>query len=134
MWAACRIDPFGDEPQEGVCGATADTIAARNLLRMIAAGAAAHSDHGRDIVTTLYETAAGETQGYQIKDEGKLRALAAEFGIPEEGRGKEEIARDLAREAMEEFGMVKGKLQFLNRAPEKEETALGESGDHPARG
>jgi carbon-monoxide dehydrogenase catalytic subunit len=115
----CRIDPFGDEPQEGVCGATADTIAARNLLRMIAAGAAAHSDHGRDIVTTLYETAAGETQGYQIKDEGKLRALAAEFGIPEEGRGKEEIARDLAREAMEEFGMVKGKLQFLNRAPEK---------------
>jgi hydroxylamine reductase (hybrid-cluster protein) len=37
----CRIDPFGDEPQEGVCGATADTIAARNLLRMIAAGAAA---------------------------------------------------------------------------------------------
>jgi hydroxylamine reductase (hybrid-cluster protein) len=59
----CRIDPFGDEPQEGVCGATADTIAARNLLRMIAAGAAAHSDHGRDIVTTLYETAAGETQG-----------------------------------------------------------------------
>lgn len=33
----CRIDPFGDEPQEGVCGATADTIAARNLLRMIAA-------------------------------------------------------------------------------------------------
>lgn len=115
----CRIDPFGDEPQEGICGATADTIAARNLLRMIAAGAAAHSDHGRDIVTTLYETAAGEAQGYQIKDEGKLRALAAEFGIPEEGRNKEEIAQDLARAAMEEFGMVKGKLQFLNRAPEK---------------
>ncbi|MGB4505429.1 MAG: anaerobic carbon-monoxide dehydrogenase catalytic subunit [Syntrophaceticus sp.] len=115
----CRVDPFGDEPQEGICGATADTIAARNLLRMIAAGAAAHSDHGRDIVTTLYETAAGEAQGYQIKDEGKLRALAAEFGIPEEGRNKEEIAQDLAREAMEEFGMVKGKLQFLNRAPEK---------------
>lgn len=115
----CRIDPFGDEPQEGVCGATADTIAARNLLRMIAAGAAAHSDHGRDIITTLYETAAGETQGYQIKDEGKLRALAAEFGIPEEGRSKKEIAQDLAREAMEEFGMVKGTLHFLNRAPEK---------------
>ncbi len=115
----CRIDPFGDEPQEGVCGATADTIAARNLLRMIAAGAAAHSDHGRDIVTTLYETASGETQGYQIKDEEKLRALAVEFGIPAEGRSKEEIARDLAREAMEEFGMVKGTLHFLNRAPEK---------------
>ncbi len=115
----CRIEPFGDGPTEGICGATADTIAARNLLRMIAAGAAAHSDHGRDIVTTLYETASGETQGYEIKDEGKLRALAVEFGIPEEGRSKEDVARDLAREAMEEFGMVKGTLHFLNRAPEK---------------
>lgn len=115
----CRIDPFGDGPEEGICGATADTIAARNLLRMIAAGAAAHSDHGRDIVTTLLETATGEARGYRIKDEGKLYALAAEFGIPVEGRSKEEIARDLAREAMEEFGMVKGTLKFLERAPQK---------------
>ena len=44
----CRIDPFGYGPQRGVCGATADTIVARNLVRMIAAGAAAHSDHARD--------------------------------------------------------------------------------------
>jgi len=115
----CRIEPFGEGPDQGICGATADTIAARNLLRMIAAGAAAHSDHGRDIVMTLYETAKGESQGYQIKDEEKLRALAAEFGISIDGRSKEEIACDLAREAMEEFGMVKGTLQFLNRAPEK---------------
>ena len=49
----CRIDPFGDGPSEGVCGATADIIAARNLIRMIAGGAAAHSDHGRDIAHTL---------------------------------------------------------------------------------
>lgn len=115
----CRIDPFGDEPQQGVCGATADTIAARNLLRMIAAGAAAHSDHGRDIVTTLYETAAGEIQGYQIKDEEKLSALAGEFGISQDGRSKEEVAQDIARKAMEEFGMIKNNLQFLNRVPEK---------------
>lgn len=115
----CRIDPFGGEPQQGVCGATADTIAARNLLRMIAAGAAAHSDHGRDIVTTLYETASGETQGYSIKDEAKLSALAAEFGIAEDGRSKEEVAQELARQAMEEFGMVKNNLQFLKRVPEK---------------
>ena len=49
----CRIDPFGDGPSEGICGATADIIAARNLIRMIAGGAAAHSDHGRDIAHTL---------------------------------------------------------------------------------
>ena len=31
----------------GLCGATKDTVAARNLARMCASGAAAHSDHGR---------------------------------------------------------------------------------------
>jgi len=43
----CRINPYGEEPTLGVCGADADTIVARNLVRMIAAGASAHSDHGR---------------------------------------------------------------------------------------
>jgi carbon-monoxide dehydrogenase catalytic subunit len=50
----CRVDPFGDGPQKGVCGADADIIVARNLARMIAAGASAHSDHGRDILETLH--------------------------------------------------------------------------------
>ncbi len=27
----CRIDPFGEGPQKGVCGANADVIVARNL-------------------------------------------------------------------------------------------------------
>jgi anaerobic carbon-monoxide dehydrogenase catalytic subunit len=35
----CRIDPFGEGPQRGVCGADADIIVARNLGRMIAAAA-----------------------------------------------------------------------------------------------
>ncbi|MGB9892535.1 MAG: hypothetical protein ACPLPU_08395, partial [Thermodesulfovibrio yellowstonii] len=48
----CRIDPFGGEPQRGVCGATSDLIVARNLLDTLATGAAAHSDHGRVIVST----------------------------------------------------------------------------------
>jgi carbon-monoxide dehydrogenase catalytic subunit len=55
----CRIDPFGNGPKKGVCGADADTIVARNLLRMIAAGAAAHSDHARDIVHVLELVAEG---------------------------------------------------------------------------
>ena len=127
----CRIDPFGDGPEEGVCGATSDIIAARNLLRMIAAGAASHSDHGRDVVATLYATAKGEAQGYQIKDEAKLHALALEFGIACEGRSKEEIAADLARSAMEEFGMAKGTLQFLKRAPAKRQALWEKLGIAP---
>ncbi len=62
----CRIDPFGEGPQKGVCGATADTIVARNLLRMIASGAAAHSDHGRDIAEVLLLASKGETGDYRI--------------------------------------------------------------------
>lgn len=116
----CRISPFDEEgPKAGVCGATADIIVARGLIRMIAAGAAAHSDHGRDIAHTLLLTAEGKSGGYEIKDEAKLKALAAEYGIETEGRGKEEIALDLAKAVYAEFGKQEGPIQFTRRAPEK---------------
>ncbi|MEW6215279.1 MAG: carbon monoxide dehydrogenase, partial [Nitrospirota bacterium] len=72
----CRIDPFGNGPQKGVCGADADTIVARNLARMIAAGAAAHSEHGRHVALTLLEVGEGHAPAYRIKDEQKLRSIA----------------------------------------------------------
>ncbi len=115
----CRIDPFGDGPTKGVCGATADTIVARNLVRAIAGGAAAHSDHGRDMAYTLYASAKGEAKDYPIKDETKLKALATEYEIQVEGRSVQEIALDLAEAMLEEFGIKKGRLQFLNRVPQK---------------
>ena len=62
----CRIDPFGEGPQKGVCGADADVIVARNLGRTIAAGSSSHSDHGRDILETFGHLARGETTGYRI--------------------------------------------------------------------
>ena len=37
----------GEDTRKGLCGASANTIAARNFIRMIAGRAAAHSDHGR---------------------------------------------------------------------------------------
>ena len=116
----CRISPFEEEgPKLGVCGATADIIVARNLIRMIAAGVAAHSDHGRDIAHTLLLTAEGKGGGYEIKDEVKLKALAVEYGIETEGRSKEDIALDLARAIYAEFGKQEGPIQFTRRAPEK---------------
>ena len=115
----CRIDPFGEGPQKGVCGATADTIAARNLVRMIAAGAAAHSDHGRDVARTLLLTSQGKAEGYGIKDEQKLRVLAEEFGVKVDGRKKEDIAKDVAEMFLAEFGKQEGELLFTGRAPEE---------------
>jgi carbon-monoxide dehydrogenase catalytic subunit len=116
----CRIDPFDETgPQKGVCGATADTMVARGLLRAIAAGAAAHSDHGRDIAHTFLLTAEGKSGGYEIKDEAKLMALAVEYEIKTEKRSKEEIALDLAHAIHNEFGNQTGPIRFTRRAPEK---------------
>lgn len=116
----CRISPFDEEgPKQGVCGATADIIVARGLIRMIAAGAAAHSDHGRDIAHTLLLTAEGKGGGYEIKDEAKLKTLAQEYGIEIEGRDKNGIALDLAKAVYAEFGKQEGPIQFTRRAPEK---------------
>jgi carbon-monoxide dehydrogenase catalytic subunit len=116
----CRIDPFDETgPQKGVCGATADTMVARGLLRAIAAGAAAHSDHGRDIAHTFLLTAEGKSGGYEIKDEAKLMALAGEYEIETENRSKEEIALDLAHAIHAEFGNQTGPIRFTRRAPEK---------------
>jgi carbon-monoxide dehydrogenase catalytic subunit len=114
----CRIDPFGDGPQAGVCGANADTIAARNLVRMIAGGAAAHSDHGRDIAHTLLMASTNPDADYQIKDETKLKAIASIFGIKTEKRDIREIGADVARAALNEFGQQEGSLKITTMAPD----------------
>ena len=93
----CRINPYGGEPKKGVCGARDYTIVARNLIRMMAAGCAAHSDHGRHIAHTLHALAEGHAPAYTIKDVDKLKRIASEVGI--EPEGKEPL--DLAKEVVE---------------------------------
>jgi carbon-monoxide dehydrogenase catalytic subunit len=115
----CRIDPFGEGPRRGVCGADADIIVARNLCRMIAAGAAAHSDHGRDLVEVLASVAEGNAPGYDIKDAEKLKRVAAEYGIVSEGKDSLKIAGELAHAMQEDFGTRKKELTLVKRAPEK---------------
>src|SRR4030042_340327 len=89
----CRITP---KAPRGICGADADTIVARNFLREVVSGAAAHSDHGRHLVLRLKKEAEGKGGGYQIRDEEALRKAAIDFHVPEEGRKKEEIALELS--------------------------------------
>lgn len=115
----CRIDPFGDGPSRGVCGADADVMVARNFGRMVAAGAAAHSDHGRDLAETLLAIGEGETDEYAIRDEAKLRRLAGELGLEEAGRDTTAVARDVAGLLLDDFGCRKGTVAFAARAPQK---------------
>ena len=114
----CRIDPFGHGPQVGVCGANADTIAARNIARMIAGGTAAHSDHGRDIAHTLLMAATDPKSDYMIKDEEKLKRVADFYGIAVKNRSAKDIARDVAKAALEEFGRQEGNIRIAETAPE----------------
>ena len=74
----------GEDTRKGICGATPNTIAARNFIRMIAGGAAAHSDHGRSVAEVFMSAARKETDAYKIKDTRKLIAVAKELGIATE--------------------------------------------------
>jgi carbon-monoxide dehydrogenase catalytic subunit len=105
--------------RRGVCGATAETIAARNFVRMIAAGTSAHSDHSRGVAELFLGTARGEVPGYEIKDEQKLYQVALDLGIDIGERSKKEIAIEVGEKLLGEFGKQHGELIFLKRAPLK---------------
>ncbi|MEW6219868.1 MAG: anaerobic carbon-monoxide dehydrogenase catalytic subunit [Thermodesulfobacteriota bacterium] len=99
----CRIDPFGQGPALGVCGADRDTMAARGLGRAVAAGTAAHGGHAKHMAHTLLAAAQGKAPDYPIRDEAKLRRVAARLGIATEGREAAAVAAEVARAALAEF-------------------------------
>ncbi len=119
----CRTNADPERTLVGVCGATADTVVARNLLRSLLGGAAAHSDHGRDIVHALALAAEGKSDAYAIKGVAKLKSLAAEYEIEHEGRSDNEVAADLAKKMLAEFGKQEGVLLNVARAPEAQQKA-----------
>lgn len=99
----CRIDPFGAGPQKGICGADRHTIAARQLTRMMAAGAAAHADHGRHILYALQKLISGEAEALSIRDSGKLLATATRLGIETKDRAIMDVAQDIVDASFEDF-------------------------------
>jgi carbon-monoxide dehydrogenase catalytic subunit len=120
----CKVCAMGPcrlvgKVKTGICGATVGTVVARNLARQIAAGAAAHSDHGRDMTLALLAVAEGHAPDYRVRDVGKLVEVAHFLGIPVEGRETNDIAKDVAEAALAQFGQQRGSLKYLERAPRK---------------
>jgi len=115
----------GEDERKGLCGATANTIAARNFIRMIAGGAAAHSDHGRGVAEVFLSAARKETDDYHIKDTEKLLAVAADLGVDTTvevdgeilDRDIDEIAVETAEVALNEWGKPEGELLYAKKAP-----------------
>ncbi|MFH1421178.1 MAG: anaerobic carbon-monoxide dehydrogenase catalytic subunit [Planctomycetota bacterium] len=124
----CRITKKADK---GVCGANADTIAARNFARMAAAGAAAHSDHGRDAAHVFLETAKGNMKGYEIKDTQKLLDVAGHLGVEVEGKSIKDIAIKVGELALAEFGKPHGTQLMSKRAPAERQKIWDSLGVRP---
>ncbi|MFZ5917521.1 MAG: anaerobic carbon-monoxide dehydrogenase catalytic subunit [Chloroflexota bacterium] len=112
----CRLVKPG---QVGICGATRETVVARNLARAVAAGAAAHSDHGRDLCHTLIAFSEGHAPDYQVRDVAKLARVAGYLGISVEGKSIEQLASEVGRAALAEFGRQEGVIEYTKRAPKK---------------
>ena len=126
----CRLplpkdyDEASDD-RKGLCGATANTIAARNFIRMVAGGAAAHSDHGRSVAEVFMSAARKETDIYKIKDEAKLRQIAPFLEVATTvevdgetlDRDTDEIALEVAEKALDEWGKAEGEVLYMKRAP-----------------
>jgi anaerobic carbon-monoxide dehydrogenase catalytic subunit len=117
--------------RRGVCGATAETIAARNFARMIAAGTSAHSDHARGVAEAFLGAAKGEIPGFAIQDEQKLYQVAMDLGVEIEDRPVKEIAVEVGEKCLAEFGRQHGELHFLKRAPLKRQELWKKRGIAP---
>jgi anaerobic carbon-monoxide dehydrogenase catalytic subunit len=117
----------GEDTRKGLCGATPQTIAARNFARMVAGGAAAHSDHGRGVAETFLAAARKETDDYHIKDTKKLLEIAPDFGVDITLEGKDgeildrdidEIAVEVGETALAQWGQQQGEVCTAKRAPQ----------------
>ncbi len=119
----CNMGPCqiidGVDDMLGICGANADTVAARHFARMVAAGTSAHTDHAREMVKGFIATAKGKTP-HEIKDVRKLHMLAEIFGVETEDRDKNEIAIEIGELALADFGKQDDTpLTMTKRAPAK---------------
>ena len=122
--ACCKLCAMGPcrligKHDRGVCGADRATVAARNFVRQVAAGTAAHSDHGRDVALALHAIASGEIDDAKISDPVKLAKVAGYMGIDVAGKDANELAVEVADCALAQFGQQKGELVFVARAPQK---------------
>lgn len=108
----CRIAPNGKGPQTGVCGADVHQIVARSFLNHLTQGSAGHAEHGREVALTLLEVAEGHAP-YEIKDVEKLFRIAGELEIETTGLSINEVAKEVALKALEDFQKQKGVMNWV---------------------
>ncbi|MFO7988928.1 MAG: anaerobic carbon-monoxide dehydrogenase catalytic subunit [Thermodesulfobacteriota bacterium] len=113
----CRLNPRDPYKKVGICGATIDTITARNLARNVATGSASHNDHGQHILHLFKGIVEKNVTDFTIANPLKLQQIAQELGIDTEDRLIEEVAKDLCDELEKTFSNVDGEMPFMKRVP-----------------
>lgn len=122
----CKITP---KSPRGVCGADADLIVARNLLRSAAAGAAQHGIHAREVILALKWAAQGKLD-IPIIGEYKVKAMAQAFGIKTRNRSVKRIAVDLADALLEDLSRTEpGKYRTIEACAPAERQEVWEKLD-----
>ncbi|MBE0556708.1 MAG: carbon monoxide dehydrogenase, partial [Proteobacteria bacterium] len=115
----CRMNPSDPYKRVGVCGATIDTIAARNFGRMVAAGTAAHTDHGMAMLDLFRGVIDGTVKDFEIKDTLKLNEVAESLDIKTAGRSIKDIATDVYKALELTYTQVDGEIPLVKRVPKK---------------
>ncbi|MEE4136630.1 MAG: anaerobic carbon-monoxide dehydrogenase catalytic subunit [Desulforhopalus sp.] len=115
----CRMNTNSPYDRVGVCGATVDTILARNFGRMVAAGTSAHTDHGMAMLELFRDVINGKVKEFKIQDPIKLYEIAASLDIPTEGRELNDVALDLYHELERTYTQVEGEIPNVKRVPPK---------------
>ena len=130
----CNMGPckITKKSPKGVCGADKDLIVARNLLRSLAGGVAAHGAHAREVLISLKKAAEGQLDIPIIGDE-KVINTAKQFGIDIEGKTINEVASKLADVLLEDIGRVlPGEYKTITAcAPEERQKVWKELGILP---
>lgn len=123
----CRIIPATGRVH-GVCGADADLIVARNLLDTVVTGAAAHADHGLDLVEALHRRAEAGEPG---ADPGRLRESARRYGVQTAGLDNAHVAHDLAHALYDRCWSAWSEANGAGFAPAQTRTVWAEAGISP---
>ena len=111
----CNMGPckITSKSPKGICGADADLIVARNLLRSAAAGVAQHGMHGREVILSLKWAAEGKLD-LPILGQQKIKDTAKAFGIKTERRSIKKIASELADVLLEDMSRtVPGEYKII---------------------
>ncbi|MBU0965374.1 MAG: carbon monoxide dehydrogenase [Proteobacteria bacterium] len=130
----CNMGPCqiidGVQDLIGVCGATADTVAARNFARIVGAGVSRQVEEAREMVRALRATVRGESP-FMIHDQPRLVELARLFELDHVGLDKNELVQAVGERLLAEFGNQEDELALLKFVPEKRRRIWRELGVSP---